>query len=100
GTPGFAAHQDNYYVEAPRDAFVSVWSPMVDVSRTNGTLMIYPGSHHENILPIEPVEVIEDPGQDKNAHRQQVVLPDKYRPMDVIASAGDAVFIHGYLVHK
>jgi len=99
GTLGFARHQDNFYVEAARDAFASAWSPLVDVSPANGGLIIWPGSQRESILPIETVDMEDDPGQDKNARRQQVVVPDRYKPLDVIASAGDVVFIHGYLVH-
>ena len=32
GTPGFVKHQDNAYVQAPPDAFVSVWTAFTDVS--------------------------------------------------------------------
>ncbi len=99
GTPGFARHQDNFYVEAKREVFASAWSPLVDVSRANGTMVIYPGSHKEGILPVETV-----PGQpanlDANALRQQAMVPAKYQPMDVIANAGETVFIHGHLVHS
>ncbi|MGA2052318.1 MAG: phytanoyl-CoA dioxygenase family protein [Opitutales bacterium] len=100
GTTGFAMHQDNFYVEAKQDAFASAWSPLVDVSPFGGGLVIYPGTHLEPILPVEDIEAVVEVGQDKNAHRQQVVLPKKYQPVDVVCSAGSVVFIHGHIVHS
>ena len=93
------AHQDNYYVEALAHAFASAWSPLVDVSPANGGLIVWPGSQREPILPVEGMDSVEAAGQDKNARRQQVAIPAKYQPLDVIAPAGSVVFIHGFLVH-
>lgn len=100
GTPGFARHQDNFYVEAPRDMFASAWSPLVDVSPRNGTLIVYPGSHREPILPVEEFDVSTHSDQDVNARRLQATMPSHYLPVDVIAAAGDVVFIHGFIVHE
>src|SRR5690606_25645264 len=38
GTPGFSRHQDNFYVRAKPDAFVSVWCALSDVDSENGGL--------------------------------------------------------------
>lgn len=100
GTQGFALHQDNYYVEAKCDAFASAWSPLVDVSPNNGTLVIYPGTHREAILPVREIASTCDPGQDVNAHKQEAIVPECYRPKDVLVKAGDVLFIHGHLVHS
>lgn len=100
GTRGFALHQDNHYVEAKPDAFASAWSPMVDVSRANGTLVIYPGTHREPILPLRDLEAPPDAGNDINAHKQECIVPPQYKPMDVVIKAGDVAFIHGHIVHS
>jgi phytanoyl-CoA hydroxylase len=100
GTKGFAGHQDNFYVEAHQDAFASAWSPLVDVSPANGGLIIYPGTHREPILPVDKFEEHQSPGQDKNARREQVRIPEKYKPVSVAVPAGSVVFIHGHIVHS
>lgn len=99
GTPGFSMHQDNFYVEAKRDAFASAWTPLQDVSPEKGSLIVYPGSHRESILPIEPIEQAQSISQDINANRQQVVLPSGYEPVDLFVPMGATVFLHGYTVH-
>src|SRR5262245_58821885 len=43
GTPGFQAHQDNRFVNAPQGAFASAWVALVDVTADNGALIVYPG---------------------------------------------------------
>jgi hypothetical protein len=100
GTPGFTMHQDNFYVQSKQDAFASAWVALTDVSPENGGLVVYPGSHLEPVLPTEFVEQPDNFGQDPNANRQQVILPDKYEPVDVYVKKGGAVFIHGHIVHK
>ncbi|HEY9857989.1 MAG TPA: phytanoyl-CoA dioxygenase family protein [Candidatus Obscuribacterales bacterium] len=100
GTPGFTMHQDNYYVEAKRDAFASAWSAMQDITPDMGGLIVYPGSHNEPILPVETLEQKQDRGQDPNANRQQVVLPDGYAAVALSVPKGAAVFLHGHIVHS
>lgn len=100
GTQGFAAHQDNAYVQAPRDHFASVWTAIDDVTVENGALIMYPGTHEEQILPVEPcpfhaVQV----GQDINANRTQVVVPPQYKGVDCPMRSGQAAFFHGHTVH-
>ena len=99
GTPGFAMHQDNYYVEAKRGAFASAWTALQDVTSETGGLIVYPGSHRE---PILPVELVDQPGsisQDVNANRQQVVLPSGYEPVDLFVPMGAVALLHGHTVH-
>jgi phytanoyl-CoA hydroxylase len=99
GTIGFASHQDNYYVEASGDAFASAWSPLQDVKRDMGCLIVYPGTHREPILPVREVSVPHDPGQDPNAHTQEVVIPEGYQPVDMIVPGGSTLFLHAHTVH-
>jgi len=101
GTQGFAAHQDNFYVQAPRDDFASVWTAIDDVTVENGALILYPGSHREPILPVEPCPFhTVQAGQDINANRMQVVIPPQYAGVDCPMPSGRAAFFHGHTIHS
>jgi ectoine hydroxylase-related dioxygenase (phytanoyl-CoA dioxygenase family) len=99
GTRGFSAHQDNFFVEAPSEAFVSVWVPLTDVDRANGTLILWPGSHRFGKLPVQKVVVTAGAGQDPNANNEETVIPAGLAPVDLVARKGSAVFIHSEVVH-
>jgi phytanoyl-CoA hydroxylase len=100
GTPGFAAHQDNHYVEAPCDAFASAWIALDDVTRDNGALIAYPGSQREPLLPVEPIAGARPhPTQAFNAIRQQVAVPEHYAACTIELPRGAVVFLHGHLLH-
>jgi len=43
-------HQDWPSMEASQNSLV-VWVPLVDVNKENGSIIIYPGSHKQGILP-------------------------------------------------
>ena len=101
GTPGFAAHQDNYYVQAKKEVFGSAWLALEDVGPENGGLIVYKGSHVEPLLSVSPLPKKDMPGQDPDARRQEVIFPnDKYEGVDVKVPVGSVVFIHGHVVHK
>ncbi len=99
GTRGFANHQDNFYLEAKPEVFGSAWSPMTHVSPENGGVFIYPGTHREPILPVRPLEGGAGPNQDPNASNEESVVPEKYKPVDVVLEPGATVVFHGHLVH-
>ncbi len=100
GTPGFMPHQDNYFVEAPDGAFASVWTALVDVHPGNGGLVLYPGSHRRGLLPVERLGGPASPHQDPNAAAQRTLLPtDHASGIDLSLRAGDAVLLHGWVVH-
>lgn len=99
GTRGFSLHQDNFFVEAPYDAFVSAWIPLTDTYPDKGGLIVYPQSHREAILPIRKLNYSQDSSQDPNANNEETVVPRKYIPMHLSIPKGAALFIHGHLVH-
>lgn len=100
GTPGFAVHQDNHYVEAGRDAFASAWMALDDVAADNGALIAWPGSQREPLLPVVEIPGAEPhPTQAFNAIRQEVVVPPGYAPRTVDVPRGGVVFLHGHLLH-
>jgi len=99
GTPGFSAHQDNYYVAAPPDAFVSVWTPLCDVGPENGGLVFYPGSHKLGALPIRNGAMLSDIGQNPGAQAVECILPPDAPMLDLRMAKGSVVFFHGLLAH-
>ena len=99
GTRGFTRHQDNYYVQAPKEGFGSAWLALDDVDPRNGGLIVWPGSHNEPLLPVHKVEQTSTFGQDPNANAQECEVPAGYPPMDVVVPKGSVVFLHGHTVH-
>lgn len=100
GTPGFSTHQDNHYVEAERDAFASAWLALDDVETANGALIAYPGSHAEALLPVREVAHARPHAtQAFNALRQEVMVPEDYRPQTLEVPCGAVIFLHGHLLH-
>jgi ectoine hydroxylase-related dioxygenase (phytanoyl-CoA dioxygenase family) len=100
GTPGFARHQDNFYVQAPTDGFASAWTALDDVDRENGGLAVWPGTHRLPLLPVQDVAHHRlHPAQNPNANRRACVVPPGYTPLAVTAPRGAVVFLHGHLVH-
>ena len=99
GAKGFAVHQDNFFVEAKNNQFASVWCPLVDVSKKNGCLFIYPETNNAGLLPVKQINVAIDDGQDKNAANEECVIPPKYKCVNVEMKRGSALFIHGLLAH-
>jgi ectoine hydroxylase-related dioxygenase (phytanoyl-CoA dioxygenase family) len=99
GTRGFSAHQDNFFVEAPSDQFVSVWVALTHVNMENGGLILWPGSHRFGKLPVRRTGLAAATGQDANANNEETVLPPGLSPLDLVAPKGSAVFIHSEVVH-
>lgn len=99
GTPGFSAHQDNYYVQAPPEAFVSVWIALCDVGPENGGLVFYPGSHRYGALPVRQGKAQPHPGQNPGAQAIECLVPDGIEGIDVWLEKGSVAFFHGLLAH-
>jgi len=96
---GFARHQDNFFVEAPGDAFASAWIALVDVGPNNGGLIGYPGSHNEGRLPVRKLNLGDIQGQDPNANNEETVLPSQYMEIDLLVPRGSIAYLHSYFVH-
>jgi phytanoyl-CoA hydroxylase len=100
GVPGFVRHQDNAYVQAPKDAFVSVWTALTDVDEENGCLVVYPGSHRLGTLPARSRDVVPAAGQNPGAEALETILPDELPHVSVPLKRGSTIFFHGDLVHE
>jgi phytanoyl-CoA hydroxylase len=99
GTAGFASHQDNAYVQAPPDAFISVWTALTDVAADNGVLTFYPGSHKLGALPTRETGRETGPGQNPGAQAVECVMPDTLVGIPMLMRRGSTVFFHSQLVH-
>lgn len=100
GTRGFSNHQDNFFVQAPYGAFASAWIALTDTYKDKGGLVVYPGSHKEGLLPVRPLALSVDAGQDPNANNEECVVPPQYSPLDATVPCGSALYIHGHVVHR
>jgi ectoine hydroxylase-related dioxygenase (phytanoyl-CoA dioxygenase family) len=96
---GFSLHQDNFFVQAPLGAFASAWVALTDTYKEKGGLIVYPGSHHEGLLPVKKLNLDKDSGQDPNANNEETIIPDQYKPINATVPKGAGLFLHGCLVH-
>ena len=101
GTPGFCAHQDNFYVQARSEVFASAWTALEDARPGNGGLIVYPGTHRLPILPVEdnPEQAL-SASQDPNANSRRAVAPEGFSEESIEVPAGAVAFLHGHLVHR
>lgn len=99
GTKGFSPHQDNTYVNAEQNSFISAWVALTNVSSFNGGLKIWPKTHKEKQLKLINNEEIEYKNQDPNARKMKTVIPDKYEMISPKISKGSIIMIDGWLVH-
>lgn len=100
GTPGFNAHQDNYFVEAPPDTFVSAWSPMQDITPEMGGIVGYLGTHNLGTLAVQTVNRPGSDSQDPNATLKEVVIPKGYEGIDLVVPKGAVLFMHQDFIHS
>jgi len=100
GTRGFSAHQDNYYVRAEKDKFVSAWLALEDVSAENGALIVQPGSHREPLLEVRAIPQSSTFGQDPNHNSQECITDTPYPKVSVPVRQGGVIFLHSHVIHS
>ena len=99
GTKGFSPHQDNTYVRADQNSFISAWVALTNVNHKNGGLKIWPKTHKEKQLKLINNEEIECINQDPNARKMKTIIPEKYKMICPKISKGSVLMIHSWLVH-
>ena len=99
GTKGFSPHQDNTYVKAEGNSFISAWIALTDVSKENGGLMIWPETHKEENLESRQNESVPSKNQDPNARKMSLIIPEKYESISPNISKGSVLIIHSWLAH-
>ena len=100
GVPGFVKHQDNAYVQAPAQSFVSAWTALCDIDEVNGCLAFYPGSHKLGTLPTRELNSTPVVGQNPGAEALETIIPENLRRLTVPLPKGATVFFHGDVVHE
>ncbi len=98
-TIGFNPHQDNSYVNASANSFVSAWVALTDIDKNNGGLIIWPKTHLENRLETEETGQSKTDNQDPNATLRKTIIPSHYKSKDIQIKKGSVLMIHSWLVH-
>ena len=98
-TVGFNAHQDNTYVMASSEAFISAWCALTNVKKENGGLIVWPETHNENALETKDTGLPKSDNQDPNATIRETIVPEKYLPVSPEVKKGSVLMIHSWLVH-
>ena len=99
GTKGFSPHQDNTFVQADSNSFISAWIALKDVKKINGSLIIWPNTHEEEQLETRETGVDKHKNQDPNANKHEAVIPNSYKPKSVELNKGSVLMIDKWLVH-
>lgn len=100
GTQGFSPHQDNFFVDARGDTFISAWIALTDVCPENGGLIIWPKTHMEKKLEVLTTGEKLISNQDPNANKISTVVPKKYKGISPSLKKGTILFIDKWLVHS
>jgi phytanoyl-CoA hydroxylase len=89
-------HQDggNDYSLDPNE-FVTLWIALDDASLANGCMLVIPGTHRGQLLPVEPLPA--NYWRISQAAVQAEVPATSHVPLEV--QAGDVVLMHPKLVH-
>ena len=102
-TPGFAAHQDDWYVRSSDyKGFISLWIPLVDVNQKNGCLVIYEQSHKDGIYDVQVAVKKKDNNQnvDQNGTRIHCIPPKNFKRKNILMNKGDGLLIHSRVIHS
>jgi phytanoyl-CoA hydroxylase len=98
GMPGNAWHQDENFLPTRDRSLVTAWIALEDVTRENGCLRVFRGSHQPSVL--YPMRPHNDP---VNLDRAEICYGFPYAEEDAVAlemKAGSVVFFDGYLLHS
>lgn len=98
-TIGFNPHQDNSYVNAAPNSFVSAWCALTDIDESNGGLIIWPGTHLEGQLKTEATGLPKSEHQDPNAVLKKTIIPKEFKSKNIRIKKGSILMIHSWLVH-
>ena len=101
GTQGFAPHQDDFYVRSEdKNAFISLWFPLVDVDKSNGCLIIWEKTHNLGILDVNVRDNLNAKNVDKNGSRLEAQVPNGFDKKNVPMKLGSGLLIHSRVVHS
>lgn len=98
-TVGFNPHQDNTYVRASPNSFISAWCALTDVNENNGGLIVWPKTHKEEYLQAVDTGNSKASNQDPSATSSKTLIPKKYNEITPTIKKGSVLMIHSWLVH-
>lgn len=99
---GSNMHQDNYAPKAPYGSYFVVGLALDDAAPENGSLIIYPGTHHLGDLENTPTKNFEmEDGKISKAYPigNEAAIPIGYKPLQLTYKKGDLILLHGHTVH-
>jgi ectoine hydroxylase-related dioxygenase (phytanoyl-CoA dioxygenase family) len=100
---GSVPHQDNYSVKSPPGSYFVCGVALDDADDSNGSLVVYPGTHRLGDLPNEPSKNFEfdETGRITKVYPigNPVTLPAGYAPLQLKYPRGSLIFLHAHLVH-
>lgn len=88
-------HQDNSYSKNKNGLIVTINIFLDDVTRENGCVYNYPGSHQEGLMEFESHQGWNNETQPGN----EVKVSNKYKKNDVVGNTGDMYIQNGNLIH-
>jgi ectoine hydroxylase-related dioxygenase (phytanoyl-CoA dioxygenase family) len=87
-------HQDQFYWPLETTQAISLWMPLIDLTREMGTMIFANGSHTEG--PLVPVSISEE-----SDRRFTALLEERRYPLaSYDVGAGDATFHSGWTAHS
>lgn len=100
---GSVPHQDNYSVKSPPGSYFVCGVALDDADESNGSLIVYPGTHTLGDLPNEPSKNFEfdDTGKITKVYPigNEVELPAGWTPLQLKYGRGSLIFLHAHIVH-
>lgn len=101
---GSTWHQDNYAGKAPFGSYLNISLALDDADKSNGSLMVMPGSHKLGDLPCNPKANFAYDDQGKMYCASPIgndcEIPDNMPIVQLEYKKGDVIILHGHLVHK
>lgn len=87
-------HQDQVYWPLETEHTITMWMPLVDVTREMGSMIFATGSHKDGQLGDLAIS------DDAQTYFEKLIADKDYRVFAVEANAGDATFHSGLLIHS
>src|SRR5688500_13476798 len=93
GARGQAFHQDNFYLKVKPGTCIAAWIAVDPAIRTNGGLLVAPGTHRMDVQCPEPAD------ESKSFVNHLVPPPPGVTPVPAELQPGDVLFFNGSLIH-
>ena len=92
-------HQDNSYPQNENKAYITTNLFLSDADLDNGCLYMFPGSHRELILPVEPTPSYREVVGTNPGNTVPLEVLKKYQQVNLIVKKGDLLVMNGNTIH-